>query len=249
MLSDWLDAEEVQARWSWLRPTHGALWAPHEGALEPQKLVRALLADAQRLGVELTHDRATGIERQGDRVACVVGQRDRYPAGDVVLAAGAWSGLLDGLPRPLSVSPVRGQMVALPWPEREPGAPSSIGAIATWWRAGDEAIAGSTMEYVGFRPEVTDEGRASITGALATLSAALDGEVLRSWSGLRPVTPDGLPILGAEPRLGGLWYATGHGRHGILLAGLTGVLIRQLLDGEPPAEDLTAFAPDRFWKW
>ena len=248
MLSDWLDAEEVQARWSWLRPTHGALWAPHEGALEPQKLVRALLADAQRLGVELTHDRATGIERQGDRVACVVGQRDRYPAGDVVLAAGAWSGLIDGLPRPLSVSPVRGQMVALPWPE---GARRAILYRRDCYvvARGDEAIAGSTMEYVGFRAEVTDEGRAGITGALATLSAALDGGVLRSWSGLRPVTPDGLPILGAEPRLGGLWYATGHGRHGILLAGLTGVLIRQLLDGEPPAEDLTAFAPDRFWKW
>ena len=85
-----------------------------------------------------------------------------------MLAAGAWSGLLDGLPRPLSVAPVRGQMVALPWPE---GARRAIiyRRTATSSRAGDEAIAGSTMEYVGFRPEVTEEGRASIIGALAHL--------------------------------------------------------------------------------
>jgi glycine oxidase len=248
MLSDWLDAEEVQARWPWLRPTQGALWAPHEGALEPEKLVRALLADAQRLGVGLVHDRATAVEWRGDRVECVVGQQARYRAPDIVLAAGAWSGLIDGLPRPLSVAPVRGQMVALAWPKDAQRAIIYRRDCYVVAR-GDEAIAGSTMEYAGFRPEVTEEGRLGITGAIASLSAAFDGPILRTWSGLRPVTPDGLPILGAEPRVGGLWYATGHGRNGILLAGLTGVLVRQLLDGEPPAEDLSAFAPDRFWRW
>jgi glycine/D-amino acid oxidase-like deaminating enzyme len=60
------------------------------------------------------------------------------------------------------------------------------------------------------------------------------------------MTPDGLPIIGAEPRLPGLWYATGHGRNGILLAGLTGQLVRQLLDGERPSQDLGAFTPTRF---
>jgi glycine oxidase len=248
MLSDWLDTEEVQTRWPWLRPTYGALWAPHEGAVEPEKLVRALRADAQRLGVTLVHDRATGIERRGDRVECVVGQRARYPAADIVLAAGAWSGLIDGLPRPLSVAPVRGQMVALDWPKDAQRAIIYRRDCYVVAR-GAEAIAGSTMEYAGFRSEVTEEGRLAITGAVASLSAAFEGPILRSWSGLRPVTPDGLPVLGGEPRLGGLWYATGHGRNGILLAGLTGLLIRQLLDGERPAEDLSSFTADRFWQW
>jgi glycine oxidase len=249
MLSDWLDADEVQVRWPWLCPTRGALWAPREGALEPEKLVRALLADAQRLGVVVTEDRATALERRGNRVVGVVGQRGWYSAADVVLAAGAWSGLLDGLPRPLSVSPVRGQMAALPWPV---GAQRAIiyGRDCYVVARGDEAIAGSTMEYAGFRSEVTAEGRASIAASLAALSHQLDGAAIRrTWAGLRPMTPDGLPILGPEPRLAGLWYATGHGRHGILLAGLTGLLVRQLLGGEPPAEDLTAFGPDRFWRW
>jgi glycine oxidase len=60
------------------------------------------------------------------------------------------------------------------------------------------------------------------------------------------MTPDGLPIIGREPTLSGLWYATGHGRNGILLAGLTGVLVRQLVDGETPGVGLQAFAADRF---
>lgn len=249
LLSDWLDADEVQARWPWLRPTQGALWAAHEGALDPESLVRALLADAERLGAVLVQDRALGLERHADRVAGVVGQRGRYLGGNVVLAAGAWSGTLDGLPRPLSVAPVRGQMVALPWP-RDSQRAIIYGRDCYVVARADDAIAGSTMEYVGFRTEVTSEGRASIIENIGALSPDLGAAaVRRSWAGLRPMTPDGLPILGQEPRLAGLWYATGHGRHGILLAGLTGLLIRQLVAGEPPAEDLSAFAPERFWRW
>ena len=71
----------------------------------------------------------------------------------------------------------------------------------------------------------------------------------RTWAGLRPVTADGLPIIGPEPRLSGLWYAGGHGRNGILLAALTGRLVRQLVAGEPVVQDLSRCAPDRFWTW
>ena len=63
------------------------------------------------------------------------------------------------------------------------------------------------------------------------------------------MTPDGLPIIGKEPRVEGLWYATGHGRNGILLAGITGVILAQLLKGEASVEDLTAFRPQRFFEW
>ena len=100
------------------------------------------------------------------------------------------------------------------------------------------------MEYAGFRPEVTAAGLARIFSGVDRALPALDrAEVQRTWAGLRPVTPDGLPIIGAEPRLAGLWYATGHGRNGILLAGITGVIVRQLLAGEPPVEDSAASRP------
>ncbi|MGH7534615.1 MAG: FAD-dependent oxidoreductase, partial [Gemmatimonadales bacterium] len=156
-LSDWLDAEEVKARWPWLGPTSGALWAAHEGALEPAKLVAALLADAQRQGAVIVADEATALDLRGDRVIGVVGRSGRYSAGEVVVAAGAWSSGIDGLPRPLSVAPVRGQMAALPWPD---GAGRAIvyGHGSYVLARGGEAIVGSTMEYVGYRPEVTSAG-------------------------------------------------------------------------------------------
>ena len=248
-LSDWLDAEETKNRWPWLGPTHGALWAPREGALDPERLVEALLADARRLGAVVGHEAVLGIERQGERVAGVVGRSGRYGAAEVVLAAGAWSGTLDGLPRPVSVAPVRGQMAALPWPA---GARRAIvyGHGCYIVARGEEAIVGSTMEYVGFRSEVTAEGIAGILAGAAALCPALKLVTpRRTWAGLRPVTPDGLPIIGGEPRLPGLWYATGHGRNGILLAGITGGLIRQMICGESTAEELTPFAPTRFWSW
>ena len=246
---DWLDAEEVKVRWPWLGPTNGALWAPHEGALEPDKLVRALLADAVRLGATVVEDTVTAIDRRGDRVVGVIGSRDRYAASEVILAAGAWSGAIEGVPRPISVAPVRGQMAALPWPE---GVRRAIvyGHGCYMLARGTEAIVGSTMEFVGFRPEVTSAGLARLFTSATLLCPGLDrAAVQRTWAGLRPMTPDGLPIIGAEPRLLGLWYATGHGRNGILLAGITGVIVRRLLAGESPEEDLGAFAPTRFWNW
>ena len=248
-LADWLDADEVKSRWPWLGPTCGGLWAPHEGALEPERLVSALRQDAVRLGVTVEQDAATAIESWGGRVAGVVGRRGRYPAGDVIVAAGAWSGTIQGVPRPIAVAPVRGQMAALPWPA---GARRAIvyGRGGYLVARGDEAIAGSTMEYAGFHPEVTSAGLARVFAAATALCPTLtSAEVRRTWAGLRPVTPDGLPIIGGEPRLQGLWYATGHGRNGILLAGLTGLLIKQLLGGEPAAEDLAPFSPERFWRW
>ena len=248
-LSDWLDADEVTARWPWLGPTAGALWAPREGALEPEQLVRALLADAVRAGAHVVDDEATGVDRRGDRVAGVIGRRNRYPAGDIVIAAGAWSGLVEGVPRPLAVAPVRGEMAALPWPDG--AGPAIIYGHGCYLLArGNEAIVGSTMEYAGYRSEVSSTGLAQIFAGVAGLCPTLDrAKVHRTWAGLRPATPDGLPIIGAEPRLPGLWYATGHGRNGILLAGITGAIIRQLLGGEPPDEDVQPFSPDRFYRW
>jgi glycine oxidase len=249
LLSDWLDADEVKARWPWLGRAAGALWAPLDGGVEPESLVRALLVDAERAGARLVEDRAVGIDQRGDRVVGVVGEKARYTAGEVILAAGAWSGQVRGIPRPVAVAPVRGQMAALPWPE---GARPSIvyGHGCYMLARGTEAIVGSTMEYVGFHPEVSSAGLARIFTSVAELCPTLDrAEVHRTWAGLRPVTPDGLPIIGAEPRLQGLWYATGHGRNGILLAGITGVIIRQLLSGESPGENLQAFSPTRFWRW
>ena len=163
---------------------------------------------------------------------------ERYAAPSVVLAAGAWSGRLAGLPRPVSVEPLRGQMISAPWPA---GVPRAIvyrdDAYAL--ERGGEMIVGATREFVGFDAGTTPSGIAELTESMRSLGPALAGaSPTRAWAGLRPVTPDGLPIIGAEPRLPGLWYATGHGRNGILLAAVTGTAIRQLLDGHETIEQL-----------
>jgi glycine oxidase len=243
---EWLDAEDVSRRWPWLGPTAGALWAPRDGALDPERLVRALLSHAQQLGATMVADRAVGLHQSGGRVTGVQGEGESYSAGDVVLAAGAWSGLLEGLPRPVAVRPVRGQMAAFPWPADIPRAIVYHKDCYLLARGG-EALVGSTMEDVGFRPEVTSAGLARIfTATMALCPGLVRAKVRRSWAGLRPMTPDGLPIIGGEPLLEGLWYATGHGRNGILLAGITGVIVRQLLNRETPRLELGAFAADRF---
>jgi glycine oxidase len=245
---DWFDSGEVKARWPWLGPTHGALWAPNEAALHPVRLVEALLADAQRLGATLIQDEVTTIERHGERITGVRG-RDRHAANEVILAAGAWSKLVTGLPRPLSVEPIRGQMAAAPWPA---GVPECVvvGAGSYILPRDGEAILGSTMEHAGYEVDVTPAGLASIFTSVSTLCPALaQADVTRTWAGLRPGTPDGLPIIGREPRARGLWYATGHGRNGILLASITGLMIARLIAAENEVEHLEAVRPERFWEF
>ncbi|PYP39687.1 MAG: glycine oxidase ThiO [Gemmatimonadetes bacterium] len=245
---EWLDPGEIRAEWPWLALTHGGMVAPRDGCLDPARLVDALRADATRRGVELVSDTITGLTRSGDRVTGVQGGQ-WHPAEHVVLAAGAWTGRIANLPRPVSVEPVRGQLAALPWPA---GSPPAIvfGCGGYLMHRDGEGIAGSTMEHAGFAAEVTEAGLAAIRARVDALVPSLAGApVLRAWAGLRPGTPDGRPIVGREPDLAGLWYATGHGRNGVLLAGITGVIVAQFLAGEGTLEGVEELRPERFWSW
>jgi glycine oxidase len=244
--TEWLDDRELRRRWPWVGPAVGALWAPHDGSVDPSRLIPALLVDAKRLGARVVQDRATGIRVENGRVTGAVGERDRYSAPDVIIAAGAWSSLIQDLPRVLPVEPVRGQMAAVAWPTGISRAIVYHNDVYLLSRDG-EAIVGSTMEAVGFRPEVTSEGLSRLFAAAISLSPALvRAKIRRSWAGLRPITPDSLPIIGREPKVPGLWYATGHGRNGILLAGLTGVILARLIAGEQPPFSIRMYAPERF---
>jgi glycine oxidase len=247
--ADWLQPEEVSQGWPWLSRTHGAFWSPEDGSLNPVGLVEALRADAVAGGARLVHDTAIGLDRSADRVEGVVGERDSYRARFVVVAGGAWAGKLSQLPRPLSVEPVRGQMASFPCPP-ELGSHIVFGEKCYLLRRGDELLVGSTMEHVGFDPATTQEGLNGLIEKAAVLYPPLAQlSPTRTWAGLRPGTPDGLPIIGPEPRLPGLWYAAGHGRNGILLAGMTGDLVARGIGGEDTSEELFAVRPTRFWNW
>ena len=111
---------------------------------------------------------------------------------------------------------------------------------------GGEALAGSTMEYAGFEPTVTEAGQRRILASARLLCPPLGtGAPLRSWAGLRPVSPDGLPLVGAAPDVEGLWYATGHYRNGILLAPLTALAVANLILSDESAPMLDQVKPGR----
>lgn len=247
--ADWLEPADVEEGWPWLRSGLGAFWAAEDGLLAPERLVAAFLADARAHGARIVDDRVTALWRDDGNLVGVIGSADRYPAGTVVLAAGAWSGRLEDLPRPLSVEPVRGQLLAFDWPAD--AKPATVYGDRCYLLHRDgEMVVGSTMEHAGFEVEPTPEGTATLVARATEIYphvAALTPK--RHWAGLRPMTPDGLPIIGPEPRLEGLWYATGHGRNGILLAGITGELLAQAIGGDPLPDELDLVRPERYWDW
>jgi glycine oxidase len=243
---DWLDADEVAERFPVAANCQGALFAPEDGAVNAPELRRALLADAVRLGVRVDSARVERIVTILGKVTAVETSAGKIRTGNVIIAAGSWSPQIAGLPRPLAVEPVRGQMAAVPWPHDTPPAILYCDHHYVLTRGG-EALVGSTMEHAGFDARVTAEGIAQIMAAGGRMVPALrDATPTRTWAGLRPVTPDGSPLLGPDPDVRGLWYATGHGRNGVLLAGLSGEIIGSLVTSGATDVDIASLTPERF---
>jgi len=158
--------------------------------------------------------------------------------------AGAWSALVAGFGGMRRVVPVRGQMLRL--------AGGHLGhAIAGpevyLVPRGDSTIVGSTFEYVGFDPRTTESAIARLRDQARLMVPDLEqAAVADSWAGLRPVTPDGLPIIGVDPDVPSLIYACGHGKNGILLAPITGECVAALAGGTSAPVDLELFSASRF---
>jgi glycine oxidase len=169
----------------------------------------------------------------------------RLSGGQLVLAAGAWAGQLAGLPRPLPVEPVRGQMMSVVSKALRHVVYGGEGYVVP--RHDGRTLLGATMERVGFDPDFTEGGVAEVRRMGAAIVPALaEARMLNAWAGLRPMTPDGLPILDRDPEHPALLYACGHSRNGVLMAPLTGDCIADLVAGEKPRLDLRPFSVRRF---
>jgi glycine oxidase len=252
--TEWLSASEVRDRCPGITPEiRGGLLAPEDGTVEPLAVLEGLLVTATRRGARLTRgEQVVAVEAADGRVTGVRTATGRRPAGAVVIAAGAWSGRIGGLSRPLSVEPVRGQMLAYPWPAEEPGA-VVFGAGGYVLQRRTEALVGATMEFAGFDASTTEAGRTRLEEVAGRLYPTLrNATIQRTWTGLRPCTPDGRPIIGQDTAYANLWYATGHGRNGILLAPITGEVVAHLLQGYPSEQleiDMSPLRPSRFWQF
>ncbi len=226
-----------------------AIVSEDDHRVDNRVLGEALRTAAERCGVTIrTPARVDRLVVQGSRVRAVeLSDGTRLAGGTVVLAAGCWAGEVRGLPRPMPIRPVRGQMLALAPRGPVPDRILESGSVYLVPRGDGRVLVGATVEEAGFQAGLTASGVLGLLeGAIQLVPGLADAPLVELWSGLRPGTPDGMPILGADPETGGVFHAGGHFRNGILLAPATGTRMAALIlsgdrDGLPEA-----FSPSRF---
>lgn len=244
--SEWIDRLALVNMEPTLGHALGAVLNPDDGAVDNVVLMSALEELAGRdERVRRTQGSVTRVSGKGDSVTVELASGERIDAGYVVLAPGAWGGQIEGARALEAVKPSRGQLISYDAISLQHVTYGPRGYLVP--RPGGAIIAGSTMENAGFVSETTPEGLAKVRSAAEEIAPALAVcSVNASWAGLRPVTPDMLPILGPDPENPRIVYACGHSRNGILLGPLTGETVAALVTEEPVAHDLSQFHPARF---
>lgn len=229
-----------------LRHAGPALWLPQVAQVRNPRLLQALRGALATQSVSV-HE---GVEVQAFRLAGgkidAVLSRDgvSHSGGQIIVAAGAWTpGVLGAMGHALQISPVRGQMLLYNV------APHLLRRIVladgTYLipREDGHILVGSTLEEVGFDPSVTDEARSVLKRrAEAVLPQLRDLEPVRQWAGLRPGSPDNVPVIGRHPEIGNLWVSSGHFRYGVTMAPASARLLADLLLGREPLLDPAPYA-------
>jgi glycine oxidase len=217
-----------------------------ERSVDPRALTAAALKAAKHRGVDISSgDEVTAVNVSSGRVAGVITTKTSFHAPKVVNCAGAWSGQI--APQAFPTRPVKGQMLCLASPSRNllkhvlrtPEVyliPRSDGRI----------LVGATVEEAGFDKRTNVETIQRLyRAAIAAVPGLRNAKILEDWAGLRPGTPDGLPILGATASPG-YYVATGHFRDGILLAPITAQVMAEVVTGTQCSHDIEPFSPARF---
>lgn len=250
---EWLTGGEAVRREPQLSfKTKSAFYFKSTSQVRPPRLNRALILALQKAKVELRElEPVEDFLVKGRQVFGVRTAKGVLEADQVVLASGAWSGLLaEKLNVSLPVKPYRGQVVMF---RTQPKTLKHIlftGVQKTFTymvpRLDGHIYVGSTLEDAGFDKATTAEGMEKLKTGAHKLLPALSLQLIEdTWAGLRPGSGDGWPYLGRVPGFENVWAATGHFTHGILLAAATGHLMAQVLTGEGSSLDLSPFALDR----
>ncbi|MDP9256371.1 MAG: FAD-dependent oxidoreductase [Actinomycetota bacterium] len=245
-----LSAEEACGLEPALRPgLAGAVFYPDDAHLDPLRYVHAIGEAAATAGADLrTGTEVRALRRRNG--AIIVETREReYRAETVVLAAGAWTArLARGLGIFVPLTGGKGYHVDLTPTAGDPRVPVWIheARLVATPLAGRLRIAG-TLELPGLDLSVSMARIEAIRRAAGrVLLGQQDRRGGEIWAGLRPCTPDGLPVIGRPVRVPALILATGHAMKGLSLAPVTARLVSELVAGEPPSHDLAPFSPDRF---
>jgi glycine oxidase len=229
-----------------------ALEIPDDHAIDPRKLSAALARGLASAGgrlrageavgeIQIAHDRVTGVRLDGG---------EELSAEQDVIAAGVWSPAVRGLPEQarVPIHPVKGQILRL----HDPSGPGLLTRVLRTTggyvvpRGDGRYVLGATMEERGLDRTVTAGGVFELLrNAFELLPSVTELVIDELSAGLRPATPDNAPAIGAGS-IPGLHWATGHFRHGVLLAPVTAEIMAAYLAGEDPGELAAAFAPTRF---
>jgi glycine oxidase len=239
------DARELEPALS--EEVEAAVLRPDEGSVDNRALTLAILEAAQRSGaVIFSGNGAKAVWREGHRCTGLILQNGKVEAKWTIIASGCFSAVIEGIAPYAPVRPAKGQMTALRaddlkiervlWSEKIYLVPRNDGRI----------VAGATVEYAGFDKHNTAGGIEKILSAAIGLAPGLaNARIEETWAGLRPDSPDHLPILGPTD-LDGLLVATGHFRSGILLTPITARLIREWITEQRVSVDWDRFSPMRF---
>jgi len=229
-----------------LRQLDGPVIYLKERSVDPQGLTAAAIKAAKNRGIDFSSgDAVDSVHQSHNRVAGVKTVKTSFSGRKVVNCAGAWAGMI--APIALPTRPVKGQMLCLALPSRNllrhvVRSPK----VYLIPRSNGRLLVGSTVEEAGFdKRTIPSTIQRQHQATLELIPQLRDAKILGDWAGLRPGTPDGLPILG-ETEIHGYYVATGHFRDGILLAPITAQLMAQIINGEKAAYELSSFSPRRF---
>jgi glycine oxidase len=233
-----------------LEPALGDLNRPafylHERSVDPRALTAATLQTAKRLAVDISSgEEVIAVNLSNGRVAGVITTKTSFQAPKVVNCAGAWSGQIAPLAFP--TRPVKGQMLCVASPSRNL-LKNVIRTPEVYLipRSDGRILVGATVEEAGFDKRTNLETIQRLhRAAISIVPELIKAKILEDWAGLRPGTPDALPILGATATRG-YYLATGHFRDGILLAPITAQVMAEVITGTNCNYDLQPFSPARF---
>ncbi|MGQ0601576.1 MAG: NAD(P)/FAD-dependent oxidoreductase [Anaerolineales bacterium] len=228
----------------------GGLLFPQDAHLNPAKFVRGLAQQAEQRGACVrTGAGVVGFEIDTRRVVRVHTIQGDFTPGQVVLAGGAWSPLIArDLRVKLPIQPAKGYSVTVKRPAKSPAMPLLLGEtrVAVTPLGAQLRFAG-TLELAGLDFSVNRRRVEAVRrGVQAYLPDTEKVEVIETWRGLRPCTPDGLPIIGRAPRCDNVILATGHAMVGVSLGPVTGKLVAQIACGEKPLLDIAPLCVERF---
>ena len=212
------------------------------------RLTLAYIGAAESLGVEVRYTDVKGLEKNGTRVTGIITDEEVVACGSVVLAMGAWtSEASDWIDTTVPIRPYKGQMVELQAPGPPLGANIHHGRSYVTSKLNGTILSGSYDGFRGYDKSVSQEGVEHVLeGALKVCPAMEEASISWVITGLRPATPDEIPILGPVPGLDGAFISAGHMRKGITLAAMSGELIADSIVGNEPRLPIEPFSLSRF---